>query len=448
MSSNINPEGLPDFLRGRRWFGGKGLPIKSVRVLEQVLIDRNGEPPRDGEGFALSFLEVSYELGRPERYLAPVVMEADGRIVEALDNDDLACALFYMVRDEKQIPAGGSTLKGAHVGDGSLLESIRDQPRVHRVAAEQSNTSIVFDDKVILKLIRKLDFGNNPEWEMGQFLRRNGFRHTPPLLGGIVLQGAMLATVAVVHQFVQVESDGWAWALQELQGPRPSSAMLAEVRMLGQRLGELHSVLASEPDNPEFAPEPLQTEDLQRWASSITGELGTTINAVGKKLPRLAERRDELVERIQALARVQPSGKKIRIHGDLHLGQTLRSGGEWLIFDFEGEPSRTYAQRREKYTPLRDVAGMLRSFAYAAAAVELHGGVPGDRIRPVRHAFLDGYRSSADPALLPSDEESFEVILGTLELEKLLYELRYEVNHRPDWVRIPAHSLLGETAAD
>lgn len=438
----FDPNLLPDFLRGRRWFGGKGLPIKHVRVLEQVTIGPGGEPPKDGEGFALAVLEVSYELGHPERYLAPVMTAADGRLIEALDNDELACALFLIVRDEKQIPAGGSTLKGEVVGNPAVLQTVSDSPRVRRIAAEQSNTSLVFDEKVILKLIRKLDFGHNPEWEMGQFLRKRGFRYTPPLLGGIVLEGELLSTVAVVHEFVQVESDGWAWMLEQLREPSPSQDALGEVRKLGERLGELHAVLASDSDDPAFAPEPIGSEDLQRWASSITGELGTTINAATRKLPDLALRRDALVERIQRMAVAPPSGMKIRIHGDLHLGQTLRTGGEWLIFDFEGEPSRPFVMRREKYMPLRDVAGMLRSFAYACATVELEGAPEGERLAPVRRAFLEGYRARVPAELLPSDEGSFNVMLETMELEKLLYELRYEVNHRPDWVKIPARVLM------
>ena len=263
-----------------------------------------------------------------------------------------------------------------------------------------------------------------------------------PLLGGIVLEGELLSTVAVVHEFVQVESDGWAWMLEQLREPSPSQEALSEVRKLGERLGELHAVLASDPDDPAFAPEAIGSEDLQRWASSITGELGTTINAATRKLPDLALRRDALVERIQRLAVAPPSGMKIRIHGDLHLGQTLRTGGEWLIFDFEGEPSRPFVMRREKYMPLRDVAGMLRSFAYACATVELEGAPEGERLAPVRRAFLEGYRGRVPSELLSSDEESFTVMLETMELEKLLYELRYEVNHRPDWVKIPARVLM------
>jgi len=147
--------------------------------------------------------------------------------------------------------------------------------------------------------------------------------------------------------------------------------------------------------------------------------------------------------RIERLAAAAPRGVRLRQHGDLHLGQVLRSDGQWLIFDFEGEPARTLAARREKHCPYKDVAGMLRSFAYAAAAAEKKGAVPADRRGPARKAFLEGYRSRAR-ALLPDDPATGQALLASLELEKLLYELRYEVGHRPDWVEIPARDLLRE----
>jgi maltokinase len=162
-------------------------------------------------------------------------------------------------------------------------------------------------------------------------------------------------------------------------------------------------------------------------------------------VPELPSRSAALRARIERLAEATPSGVKLRQHGDLHLGQVLRSEGQWLIFDFEGEPARALAERREKHCPYKDVAGMLRSFSYAAGAAEKKGAAPADRRGPARKAFLEGYSSRAR-ALLPGDEATARVLLASLELEKLLYELRYEVGHRPDWVRIPARDLLGEEA--
>ncbi len=435
--NTIDVTRLPEFLMSRRWFGGKSVPITRVQVLDHV------ELGRGDRRFTLAVLEVIYALGHPDRYLAALHIGPDGELSEGLDQDDLARAVVRMVREEQSIQTGGGILRGEMINGGGKISELSEDPSVRRISVEQSNTSLVYDDKVIFKLIRRLDLGNNPEWEMGQFLRKHGYRHTPPLLGGIVLEGAVHSTVAVVHEFVNVEQDGWAWTLERMKAPKPEAAFLSEITRLGECLGELHDVLASDDTDPMFAPEPVQREDLQRWASSVIGELGVTFAAAAQQLPDLVEKREVFVERIDRLAHLEPSGMKIRHHGDLHLGQTLRSGGRWLIFDFEGEPARAYAQRREKHSPLRDVAGMLRSFAYACASVELEGAGPGERLEPVRRAFLSGYRKRRNvQGLLPDDDHTFEVLLETLELEKLMYELRYELNHRPDWVRIPAHALL------
>ena len=434
---------IPDFLLTRRWFGGKGLPIKTVEVVDHANITAEGQGAAPGEGFILAVIELAYAVGTRERYLLSVEATPDRRVHEGLDNDDLARAILRVIRDQRSIPTGTGTLRGEVLGDGGPLATTVASPPVRRMAVEQTNTSVVFEEKVILKVIRKLDLGVNPEWEIGRFLAEHGFRFTPRLLGGLHLEGAANTTLAVVHEFVKVEADGWAWVLGQLRASTtPSAELLAAARKLGERIGELHNVLASDPNDPAFAPEPILAEDVQRWSSSMIGELGVTVAAASEKVPELAEKRDALVERISRIARVEGVGKKMRIHGDIHLGQTLRSGGEWLIFDFEGEPARGYAQRREKASPLRDVAGMLRSFTYAAATLELEGAPEADREGPMRREFLAGYRSRVSAALLPVDEQTLEIVLETLELEKLLYELRYELSHRPDWVRIPARTLL------
>jgi trehalose synthase-fused probable maltokinase len=424
---------VTEFLRSRRWFGGKGAPIKNVQVIEQAEV----------AGYTLAVLEVLYELGHPERYLVLVRAGPDGMLEAGLDDDELARALLAIVREQKRIASAGGTVRGEYLDDGGPLPGLGRKPSVRRIEAEQSNTSVVFDERVIMKVIRKIDFGNHPEWEMGQFLRKHGFRNTPSLLGGLVWEGAVHSTLALVHEFVPVDADGWAWMLSQLRAsPSPSPALLSEVRKLGERLAQMHAVLASPTDDPGFAAEPIHREDLQRWASSIIGELGVTIAAARDHVPELARLHDPLMDRINRLAKLEPSGLKIRHHGDFHLGQTLRSGGDWLIFDFEGEPGRTYAQRREKHTPIRDVAGLVRSLAYASAAVSLEGAPEGNWLGPMRRDFLDGYLAASRVKDLVPREGDFDVMLQALEIEKLLYELRYEINHRPHWVRIPARTLL------
>lgn len=249
----------------------------------------------------------------------------------------------------------------------------------------------------------------------------------------------------MAHRFVPDATDGWKYTLDRLRQERAlGDRFLGEMRDLGTRLGELHNAFASAAaDDPAFAPEPLLQEDLQRWSASIVGELGVTLADAGRLNADLENRRETLIEYAKRLAHVAPSGQKIRIHGDLHLGQVLRANDQWLIFDFEGEPARSFTARREKYSALRDVAGMIRSFDYAEATVALEGGEPRGRVGPSRAAFLEGYRKATrGAAFLPADDATFDVMLRAFELEKLLYEVRYELQNRPDWVRIPIQALL------
>jgi maltokinase len=424
---------LPDWLPGRRWFGAKGTKITSAQVIDEAQLD----------GLNLATIQVSYAADRrPERYLLP--LRSDGTPLEDARDDQAWLAIFDLIRSRSAIPTRSGTLRGERFDAAdSPLATLPARPAVRRLSAEQSNTSLVFGDSVILKLIRKLDQGRNPELEIGAVLARRGFRSTPTLLGALSLEGAFEATVAVAHRFVRVESDGWSYVLESfVKEPRPSPQLLAEIRELGARVGELHAALAA-PDDPAFAPEPIRGEDLQRWTAGLLAELERTIRIAGSAVPGLNERRDGLQARIERLATAKPSGVRIRQHGDLHLGQVLRSAGQWLIFDFEGEPARPLSERREKHSPYKDVAGMLRSFSYAAGAAEKRGAPAGNRSGPAREAFLQGYLSRAGE-LLPAEEATAKLLLASLELEKLLYELRYEVGHRPDWVAIPAGDLLRE----
>jgi len=218
--------------------------------------------------------------------------------------------------------------------------------------------------------------------------------------------------------------------------------VLARLEQLGRTVGELHRVLASDPSDPAFAPEAIHQEDLQRWSSSIVGELGVTLAKAASRFPELAERQDVLTERAKSLASLTPSGQKIRQHGDLHLGQALWTGKDWMVIDFEGEPARPYAARREKHTPLRDVAGMLRSFSYAASVAGLAPPARRRAVSATKGAFLGGWKAAVrGTGLLPAGEADARTMLDVLELEKTLYELRYELQMRPDWAYIPAEAL-------
>jgi len=433
-------EALPAWLRTRRWFGGKDAPIASVTAADEAVVS----------DLRVLTLEVSYRDRPKERYLLPMRGE---QLEEALDEE--ACrALFEVMRGRRELPTRNGRLRGESFD--AALDEVGKPARVRRLTAEQSNTSIVFDEKVILKLIRKLEPGRNPELEMGAKLKERGFRATPTLLGALTLlsggeatrlsggEATALsggeATVGVAHRFARVDGDGWSYVLSALKNG--SSRLLGEVRELGARVGELHAALA-DPNDPAFAPEPITAFDLRRWRGTLTRELDTTLKAAAAAVPELSKRRAALEARIEELTSAAPAGVRLRQHGDLHLGQVLHSEGAWLIFDFEGEPARPLAERREKYPPAKDVAGMLRSFAYAIATAERSGADAGKLRQPIRDAFLGGYRSRA-AALLPLDERASAALLELFELEKLLYELRYEVGHRPDWIGIPARDLLQE----
>jgi maltokinase len=429
---------LPDYLKQQRWFSGKAWPIKSASVVDHATL--NGGPC----AFSLAIVEVVYELGHPERYLLPVKPGKEG-IHDALEDVECLRVLYNLIHQQQEVASASGRVHGEWISTSAGLVSLPEPVPVRRLMVEQSNTSVVIGEKLILKIIRRLEAGVNPEHEMGRFLAtRTSFRATPTLLGALHLEGAAGATLALVHRFVPNAVDGWKYTLDRFRKPGElEPAFLEEMRELGRRLGELHHALASEASDPTFAPEQVLQEDLQRWSASIMGELGVTLADAGRLHADLEKQREALLEHARRLAHVAPSGQKIRIHGDLHLGQVLRAEGQWLIFDFEGEPSRTFTQRREKYSPLRDVAGMLRSFDYAEATVLLEGGGPAPRMAPSRDAFLAGYREATRGAsFLPADEATFRVMLRAFELEKLLYEVRYEMQNRPDWVRIPVQALL------
>ena len=440
MTTPIDLTKLPDYLRAQRWFAGKAWPIKSVSVVDNATVELLG-----GNSFTLAVVEVIYELGHPDRYLLPVLPSADGGVRDAFEEVEVLRALFQLIREKRTLPTASGKLVGEWLDTPEGLLALPSPVPVRRLQVEQSNTSVVVAEKLILKVIRKLEAGLNPEFEVGRFLAtKTSFRATPTLLGALSSEGPAGATLAVVHRYVPNVTDGWRYTLDHFRrGPRLPDTFLAELQTLGQRLGELHLALASSTDDPAFSPEPLLTEDLQRWSASILGEMGVTLSHAAAQFPELGDRREELMGHARQLAQVAPSGQKIRIHGDLHLGQVLRADGDWLLFDFEGEPGRSFAQRREKYSALRDVAGMLRSFDYAEATVRLEGQAEGERVGAARAAFLEGYRGATRGAtFLPADEASFGTMLGAFELEKMLYEVRYELQNRPDWVRIPVQALM------
>lgn len=466
---------LPAYLPGRRWFGAKARSIHSARLVDWA-------EPGLPDGLALlGVWEVRYGDGSAERYHLPLAarpraeappgdwlaeVEAPGAglaLFDAFADPAFSRRYLELLVEGRQLD-GRRGVFGFHAGRG--LGPIAGQPRL--VGVEQSNTSVIFGRAAILKAFRRLAGGINPEVEVCSFLtERTGFTNLPRALGHASYQGrdGFQATVAFLQAFVANEGDGWSHFLRGL-GPYYAGGVAADLapdaRRLGQVTGQLHLALASDPGHPDFAPQPVEEADLDRWKAGLTASLDQAYAALfarratlephlGPHIGRLVEERERLLGAVQALGSADGGLLKIRIHGDYHLGQVLRAGGDFIVIDFEGEPARPLEERRARQPALKDVAGMLRSFNYAAWAgwFEHAGSDPGLEPRAaawdgrMRQAYWEGYRAAVgDAPLLPRSEAAQRRLLAFFELDKLVYELSYELNHRPAWLRIPLKGLL------
>src|SRR5215510_5978747 len=251
---------LPEVLQQQRWFVSKGIPIKQVSLVDYAEFPQVvGSCP--GGVFMIAIAEVTYELGTPERYQLLVCRQPDGSVSLALDQDSFAWQLLALIRANKSIPSASGRVRGESFAEfRAILDKLPTSPAVRRMEAEQSNSSVVFDDRAILKVIRKIEAGVNPELEIGRFLATHaGFKWAPALLGAVFLEGPVEATLATLHEFISAESDAWKYTLGVFrERARPPSSFLEAVNKLGAVLGQLHLVLASEPNDPAFAPEPIQ----------------------------------------------------------------------------------------------------------------------------------------------------------------------------------------------
>jgi trehalose synthase-fused probable maltokinase len=254
----------------------------------------------------------------------------------------------------------------------------------------------------------------------------------------------MDATLGILQQFVPNGEDGWDRALDAIVSG--DDGFIDTLRRLGEVTGKMHTVLGSDSSDPNFCPEATSAESLGLLTATVDEEIERIFMSLpddGEELDPIRGRGEEVRERLRLLTNVGWAGRVIRHHGDFHLGQTLWRGDDWVILDFEGEPARSLPERRRKRSPLRDVAGLLRSLAYAASAASVLRGVdpPSDWESRAREEFLEGYRDTVDQALVPSGA-AMDKLLKVFELEKAVYELRYELNNRPDWVRIPVAGIV------
>jgi len=441
----FDEQAVIDYVTQQRWYGAKSRSVSRAQVLDVIQV-RTTEPY-----FALALVEMRYDTGAHDFYQ---LLHGEHEI-DALDDPAAARELVHAMRAGLTLQGSEGTVEFRPIeGFAGLGRELVD---ARPVGAEQSNTSVVFDDEVILKVFRRLEPGINPDLEMLRFLTEHGFANIPPLGGWYAYSGGPLgATLGILQQFVANGKDGWELALDEI-GSAPE-AFLERVRRLGQVTGQMHSVLGSDANDPAFAAETPSVEALGLLTATVDEEIERvflTLPDNDERLEPILGRGEEVREQLRLLTHAGAAGKIIRAHGDYHLGQTLwaDSGLEanWVILDFEGEPMRSLAERRRKRSPLRDVAGMLRSFAYAASAAELLRGTPAPEgwEEQGREQFLDGYLATVDPTLLPSGLVAIERLLAVFELEKAVYELRYELDNRPEWVRIPVAGIqrLMEQAA-
>jgi maltose alpha-D-glucosyltransferase/alpha-amylase len=482
----LSSEALLAFLAKQRWFAAKGASPASARVRDAVVL------PWGNGDFAIARIGVT--VGGAEHVYQLPFSSRDSENFDAVADEEFRRGLV-------------DALSGSAVGETDgvrwIAESIAaiDLDGATRVGStEQSNTSIVVGDRAIIKLFRTLRVGVHPDVELTRFLTtRAHFPNTPRLLGDARFEDANGSTVAAMMQeLVAGASDAWSYALE--RGKRyfdapasqrdPVNDFIGDARRLGQITRALHDALASDDDDPAFAADPIGPEDLDRWAHRvqhmIRESLGLLENALANKtLPNervaeaqaLVKRRDHYLGWIDEIDDTlgDDIGMRIRVHGDYHLGQVLRTAkthaaglrpeargaegrsnvvSDFMVIDFEGEPSRSLDERREKTSPLRDVAGMLRSFAYAAATLAMSAekslDVPTRELRAarwerdVRAAYLEGYLMTGEEdesGFLPEETLHVRQLLNLFEAEKAFYELAYELNNRPAWAWIPMRGI-------
>lgn len=444
------------WITNQRWYGDKSRRVTSIDNEAIVPIEI------DDLDAVLALVRFAYERGPDSRYFLPLVenvspdgLDATSQPVDALADMEFQRWFLDGFAEQRRIN-GEIVWRWKRLSDEFPDASRLDLNNARKISAEQSNTSIVFDDVVIGKVFRKLQEGINPDLEIGAFFaERNRFTHVPMLYGLIEIdENGTQTAVAAIHQFIRNTGDGWSWLLQRLETMESGQIddLVDEIALLGRRTAGMHVALASDHENPAFAPETFSKHDADSLIKRIVAEMEGSVEALAKLLS--ASEVEQLHKGIGSLmsnAWSLVDSQKTRVHGDYHLGQTLRTvDSDFCLIDFEGEPSRTISQRREKQSPLKDVAGMLRSLDYAAASMlsriddEYRRQMILAWLRDASAAYVAAYRdamSSASDTLVPRDDDSFRDGLNILIAEKALYEVRYELDNRPDWLSIPLNGI-------
>jgi maltose alpha-D-glucosyltransferase / alpha-amylase len=514
---------LPAYFASQRWYQGKGRTVRSVTVRDVLPTSLPSSPHR------IVLADVQYIEEQTETYVLPVTLVEGPEAQQLIDETPRAViaevtreegppavvadasymptfreALLDAAHDRRRIRGRSGEVQGSATGRLRRVWGDADDRQSRLLGAEQSNTSMVFGRDIVLKLYRRLEDGTSLDLEVGQFLGERGFPHTPQVLGSLDYRrdDGPSRTLAVVQEFVPNEGDAWELTLDAVaefyeraatlpEAPLPADAgtrallrlaaegpghtarhlvgpYLEEARLLGQRTGEMHLVLASEKEDPAFAPEEFTLFYQRSLYQSMRNLAGRVLQQLAGRVDELPEatrasarqllgREAEILQRFRSVIEQKLNAWRIRPHGDYHLGQVLYTGNDFHITDFEGEPIRPLTERRLKRSPLRDVAGMLRSFHYAAhaALIEQEERSTGAHDREtmlkwartwyanVAASFLNGYLTVlAHSDVLPRDAAELARMLDAYLLEKAIYELGYELGNRPTWAPIPLQGLL------
>ena len=491
LSVTMSRDILPAYLSKRRWFGAKGERLKSASIVAATPLPFAGN-------VLLGELEAELE-DRTETYLLPLAPAWDetqppilaqqlalarirqgrrvGFLTDAFALEAMARAVIRALCERSEISGRAGTLH--FIGTDQLdCTSMTDELPVHWLSAEQSNSSLIIGDKAMVKLIRKVFPGVHPEVEMTRYLTKVGYGNTAPLLGEVARTApdGSRYTLILVQGAIRNQGDAWTWMLTNLRrgldevlvtGDEEEGAadqfrpMIDFAGTVGQRLGELHVALSQPTDDPDFAPVRATGRDVDAWREAVTRQIEMALDILSEEkdniepdlrglVQPLIDRREGLLRAAARLAEAGDGTLMTRHHGDFHLGQILVSESDAYIIDFEGEPARDLAERRAKSSPLRDVAGFLRSLSYLVATADLDQDavVDGDQSRrhsiiadfgeKAEEAFLQRYReATGDAGSLATPDKTYHAILDLFLLEKAAYEIGYEARNRPKWLPIP-----------
>ncbi len=457
------------WLTRQRWYADKGRAITSLEVVA-LRLERVGEGTLALAITELRFAERSLNRYFIPLYLAPIAEDAGvplGRIGEFAVFDAVTQSWFgdWLLHAFQSHDDGWP----AEIGPAGLEYLDRAAPYPAEVLrGEQSNTSLRFGDVLIVKLFRRLQPGVNPDEEALRVLSTQGFSHAPAYVGSLAWLGPDGAQypLALATSFVAHQTDGWSWLLSRLNDVAAGGEVDTEPeRLLGRRTAEMHLALASAGEDA-FTPQISSAADNEQDRRRTRSGLLQAAEIIRERADALSPKTQEAIPKILAALETADADVagydaergllRIRTHGDYHLGQTLRTKDDWVILDFEGEPARPVEERRLRASALKDVAGMLRSFAYARGAVSLAYAAADretaeNRLRQwessARAAFLDAYRQTISDAglnLIPVSDEAFGKALRAWELDKALYEIGYEARNRPEWLTIPLSALMQE----